>query len=168
MYEIKKVDPELDYDVAGGSVIDQVYFLLYIGLAIATIALLWTMLRRSREQMMGGGFLSGFARSTAKRYEKSDQPITFADVAGLEGVKADLQEIVEFLKSPGKFQKLGGRVPKGVLLNGPPGTGKTLLARAVAGEAGVLFFRSTAVNLFRCSSVLELVAFAISSASKRC
>ncbi len=66
--------------------------------------------------------------------------VTFDDVAGLEGVKADLQEIVEFLKTPEKFQKLGGHVPKGVLLNGPPGTGKTLLARAVAGEAGVPFF----------------------------
>jgi cell division protease FtsH len=137
---LKKQDPELAYDVSPGSIVDQVYFLLYIGLGIATVALLWTMLRRSRDQMMGGGFLSGFARSTAKRYEKSDQPITFSDVAGLDGVKADLQEIVEFLKSPEKFQKLGGRVPKGVLLNGPPGTGKTLLARAVAGEAGVAFF----------------------------
>lgn len=71
--------------------------------------------------------------------EASDQQTTFNDVAGLEGVKADLQELVEFLKSPEKFQKLGGRIPKGVLLNGPPGTGKTLLARAVAGEAGVPF-----------------------------
>jgi cell division protease FtsH len=90
--------------------------------------------------MMGGGFLSGFTRSPAKRYEASRQAITFQDVAGLEGVKADLQEIVEFLKNPKKFQKLGGRVPKGVLLMGPPGTGKTLLARAIAGEAGVPFF----------------------------
>ncbi len=70
----------------------------------------------------------------------TNKPITFADVAGLEGVKNDLQEVVEFLKNPAKFQRLGGRVPKGVLLMGPPGTGKTLLARAVAGEAGVPFF----------------------------
>ena len=96
------------------------------------------MFRRTRDQIMGGGgFLSSFSRSTAKRYEPNDQQTTFADVAGLEGVKADLQEIVEFLKSPDKFRRLGGRIPKGVLLNGPPGTGKTLLARAVAGEAGV-------------------------------
>ncbi len=88
---------------------------------------------------MGGGFLSSFSRSTARRYDATEQQVTFDDVAGLEGVKADLQEIVEFLKAPEKFQKLGGRVPKGVLLNGPPGTGKTLLARAVAGEAGVAF-----------------------------
>jgi cell division protease FtsH len=101
---------------------------------------LWSMFRRTREQIMGGGFLSGFSKSPAKRYESTDTPITFKDVAGLESVKADLQEIVDFLRDPERFQRLGGRVPKGVLLNGPPGTGKTLLARAVAGEAGVPFF----------------------------
>jgi cell division protease FtsH len=138
--KLKVEDPDLVYTVIPGSITDQVYWLIYIALAAATLFLLWTMLRRSRDQMMGGGFLSSFARSTAKRYEHADQPITFDDVAGLESVKADLQEIVEFLKAPEKFQKLGGRVPKGVLLNGPPGTGKTLLARAVAGEAGVAFF----------------------------
>jgi len=137
---VKEQDKDLAYDVIPGSLTDQVYYVFYLALGFATIFLLWTMLRRSRDQMMGGGFLSSFARSTAKRYEQVDQPITFDDVAGLESVKADLQEIVEFLKSPEKFQKLGGRVPKGVLLNGPPGTGKTLLARAVAGEAGVAFF----------------------------
>jgi cell division protease FtsH len=100
----------------------------------------WMWLRRQQNQMMGGGFLSGFGKSPARRYEGSRQAVTFKDVAGIESVKADLMEIVEFLKSPKKFQKLGGRVPKGVLLNGPPGTGKTLLARAVAGEAGVPFY----------------------------
>ncbi len=114
---------------------------LLIGLPIVVLAIAWFMFRRTRDQIMGGGgFLSSFSRSTAKRYEPNDQQTTFADVAGLDGVKADLQEIVEFLKSPEKFRKLGGRIPKGVLLNGPPGTGKTLLARAVAGEAGVPFF----------------------------
>ncbi len=114
-----------------------------IGTTLVTVALFvffWLWLRRTQNQMMGGGFLSGFTRSPAKRYEASRQAITFQDVAGLEGVKADLQELVEFLKNPKKFQKLGGRVPKGVLLMGPPGTGKTLLARAIAGEAGVPFF----------------------------
>jgi cell division protease FtsH len=101
---------------------------------------LWVMIRRTRDQVMGGGILSGFAKSPAKRYEPTKKPVTFADVAGLEGVKNDLQEIVEFLKNPEKFTRLGGRVPKGVLLMGPPGTGKTLLARAVAGEAAVPFF----------------------------
>jgi cell division protease FtsH len=117
---------------------------LYLILSFASLGLLgfaiYLFMRRSRENMMGGGFLNSFTRSTAKRFEPSDQHITFDDVAGLEGVKADLKEIVDFLKAPEKFQKLGGRVPKGVLLNGPPGTGKTLLARAVAGEAGVPFY----------------------------
>jgi cell division protease FtsH len=113
---------------------------LMLALPLAVIFTIWMLYRRTRDQLMGGGFLSSFSRSTAKRYEPSDQQTTFKDVAGLEGVKADLQEIVDYLKSPEKFQKLGGRVPKGVLLNGPPGTGKTLLARAIAGEAGVPFY----------------------------
>lgn len=114
--------------------------LVFSLMVLLSIVGLFLFFRRSRDAMMGGSFLNSFTRSTAKRFEPSDQNITFDDVAGLEGVKADLQEIVEFLKAPEKFQKLGGRVPKGVLLNGPPGTGKTLLARAVAGESGVSFF----------------------------
>jgi cell division protease FtsH len=114
--------------------------LIVTSVMIGMFVLFWLWLRRQQSQMMGGGFLSGFGRSPARRYEASRQAVTFKDVAGIEGVKADLMEIVEFLRSPKKFQKLGGRVPKGVLLNGPPGTGKTLLARAVAGEAGVPFF----------------------------
>lgn len=114
--------------------------LVYGLLPILLLVFLFFMLRRTRDQIMGGGFLSGFSKSPAKEYQEDDDPITFADVAGLEDVKADLQEIVEFLKNPAKFQRLGGRVPKGVLLMGPPGTGKTLLARAVAGEAGVPFW----------------------------
>ena len=117
---------------------------MYTGLLVLmTLGFLLFMLlsfRRQSNMMGGGGFLSNFSRSPAKKYEASDEPITFKDVAGLEGVKADLQEIVEFLRDPTRFQKLGGRVPKGVLLIGPPGTGKTLLARAVAGEANVPYF----------------------------
>jgi cell division protease FtsH len=117
------------------------WLLLYLLLPLLFIVGLWFMIRRTRDQFMGGGILSGFAKSPAKRYEDAGKkPITFKDVAGLEGVKNDLQEIVEFLKNPEKFTRLGGRVPKGVLLMGPPGTGKTLLARAVAGEAEVPFF----------------------------
>ncbi len=112
----------------------------FIILPLGIVLFLFMMLRRTRSDMMGGGFLSGFSKSPAKLFEASDKMITFNEVAGLEGVKADLQEIVEYLKTPEKFQRLGGFVPKGVLLNGPPGTGKTLLARAVAGEAGVPFF----------------------------
>ncbi|QDV11354.1 ATP-dependent zinc metalloprotease FtsH [Rosistilla oblonga] len=114
--------------------------MLFLMLPLLLLGFIWFSYRRSRNEMMGGGFLSGFSKSPAKRYEASEQAITFDQVAGLEGVKADLQEIVDFLKSPEKFQKLGGRVPKGVLLNGPPGTGKTLLARAIAGEANVPYF----------------------------
>ncbi len=122
---------------------DRYSLLMAVGsiiLPIILLVFLWNMFRRTRDQLMGGGFLSGFSKSTARRYDEAAEPITFADVAGLEGVKSDLQEIVDFLKAPEKFQRLGGRVPKGVLLNGPPGTGKTLLARAVAGEAGVPFY----------------------------
>jgi len=113
---------------------------LYMLVPLLLMAGFWMTLRRARDPMGNTGFLGGFAKSPAKRYAATDKQITFADVAGLEQVKADLQEIVEFLKDPQKFQRLGGRVPKGVLLMGPPGTGKTLLARAVAGEAGVPFF----------------------------
>lgn len=115
--------------------------LLLIVFSVGLLVFMYVSFRRSQNQMLGGGgFLNSFSRSPAKRYEPSNRQITFADVAGLEGVKADLQEIVDFLKEPGKFQKLGGRVPRGVLLMGPPGTGKTLLARAIAGEANVPFF----------------------------
>ena len=113
---------------------------LYMLVPLLLMAGFWMTLRRARDPFGGTGFLGGFNKSPAKRYGASDKTVTFADVAGLEGVKEDLKEIVEFLKDPRKFQRLGGRVPKGVLLMGPPGTGKTLLARAVAGEAGVPFF----------------------------
>ncbi len=113
---------------------------LYLLVPLLLMAGFWMTLRRARDPLGGGSFLGGFSKSPAKRYAAGDKQVTFSDVAGLEQVKADLQEIVEFLKDPKKFQRLGGRVPKGVLLMGPPGTGKTLLARAVAGEAGVPFF----------------------------
>jgi cell division protease FtsH len=89
---------------------------------------------------LGGGFLNNYVKSPARRYEKTKMRVTFTDVADMNYAKSELQEIVEFLKSPEKFQRLGAQIPKGVLLIGPPGTGKTLLARAVAGEAGVPFF----------------------------
>ena len=85
-----------------------------------------------------------FGRSRARRVEASDQQITFEDVAGIDEAKEELTEIVDFLKEPDKYLKLGARIPRGVLLSGEPGTGKTLLARAVAGEAGVPFFQMSA------------------------
>lgn len=132
-----------DNSTSGNNLLMTIW-LIAIFLPLGLLLFFWISYRRSRDQFMGGGFLSGFSKSPAKRYEPSEQTITFQDVAGLKGVKEDLQEIVEFLKSPEKFQKLGGRIPKGVLLNGAPGTGKTLLARAVAGEAGVPFYSLSA------------------------
>ncbi len=118
----------------------QVLLLVWLGLLAFLLIGGWTMARRARDQMLGGGMLSGVLRSPARRYEAEQGRTTFNDVAGLTNVKDDLQEIVDFLRDPARFQRLGARVPKGVLLMGPPGTGKTLLAKAVAGEAGVPFF----------------------------
>ncbi len=93
-----------------------------------------------RQMQSGGGKAMSFGKSRAKLMSDQSEKVTFEDVAGIEEAKEELSEIVEFLKEPKKYTRLGGRIPKGVLLMGPPGTGKTLLARAIAGEAGVPFF----------------------------
>ena len=93
-----------------------------------------------RQLQAGGGKAMSFGKSRARLLSESQNKVTFADVAGIAEAKDELEEIIAFLKDPKKFQKLGGRIPKGVLMMGPPGTGKTLLARAIAGEAGVPFF----------------------------
>lgn len=105
------------------------------------IIAIWIIIMR-RMQGQGGGTrgIFSFGKSKAKLITPSNKRVTFKDVAGADEAKLELQEIIEFLKEPSKFQKLGGKIPRGVLLLGPPGTGKTLLARAVAGEAGVPFF----------------------------
>ena len=108
-------------------------------LVIVGAIIFFFLLPRLRDPS-GGGFLSSYTRSPAKKYEKTRTRTTFEDVAGMETVKRELTEIVDFLRNPDKFTRLGAQVPKGVLLVGPPGTGKTLLARAVAGEAHVPFF----------------------------
>jgi cell division protease FtsH len=115
--------------------------LLGFGPTILFIGLLLFAVRRAGNVQ---GMIGAFGRSRARRYEPSGEPVTFADVAGIDEAKAELTEVVDFLRNPEKYQRLGGRIPHGVLLSGPPGTGKTLLARAVAGEAGVPFFSMSA------------------------
>ena len=111
-------------------------FLLMIGLFVF-------FMRAARQQSQG---VFGFGQSRGKLYTEDRPSTTFADVAGVDAAKAELAEVVDFLKQPAKYHKLGARIPKGVLLVGPPGTGKTLLARAVAGEANVPFLAISATE----------------------
>jgi len=114
--------------------------LLFFGPVLLIVALFVWMRRSSG---LGGG-VTAFGRSRAQRVEASDHTVDFDDVAGIDEAKAELTELVDFLKDPDKYRRLGGRIPRGVLLTGPPGTGKTLLARALAGEARVPFFSISA------------------------
>ena len=103
---------------------------------IIFLALVWVFFMR--QMQTGGNKALSFGKSKARLVSEKAVKITFADVAGVEEAKAEVREIIEFLKDPQKFSKLGGKIPKGVLLVGSPGTGKTLLAKAIAGEAAVL------------------------------
>lgn len=142
-----RVDPALagrleGYNVKYSAVIESTFWrdLLSWVLPVVFFFLVWRFLFRGIAEKSGmGGFMS-IGKSKAKVYVETDIKVTFADVAGVDEAKAELQEVVNFLKNPGEYGRLGARMPKGILLVGPPGTGKTLLARAVAGEAGVPFF----------------------------
>src|SRR6266480_3152347 len=131
--QVKDYSGEVDHGFFSMLVANTIPMLLFL--------FLWFMMIR---QMQGGGKQAmAFGRSKAKLQSSKKSKITFADVAGCDEAKEELREIIEFLKDPAKFQRLGGKIPKGVLLYGAPGTGKTLLAKAVAGEAGVPFFSSS-------------------------
>ena len=139
-----RVDEQLakdleQYKVKYAGVIESTFLRDILGFvvpALVFVGLWFFLMRRFAEKGgMGGGFLS-IGKSKAKVYMEKDVKVTFADVAGVDEAKEELQEVVEFLKNPKDYGRLGGRLPKGILLVGPPGTGKTLLARAVAGEAG--------------------------------
>jgi cell division protease FtsH len=135
---LEKAKVQFDYD---GEPTAWLSTLLVILLPAALLlgVFFFFLLPRLRDPL-GGTFLSNYIKSPARRYERNKMRVTFDDVADMESAKGELQEVVEFLRNPEKFQRLGAQIPKGVLLVGPPGTGKTLLARAVAGEAGVPFY----------------------------
>ncbi len=114
--------------------------LIWFGGLLLLMMFFFFIMRRSSDPMASGGMFGSFTKSPAREFLPSDKQTTFDDVAGMEQPKAELQEVVEFLKNPAKFQRLGAIIPKGVLLMGSPGTGKTLMARATAGEADVPFY----------------------------
>ena len=128
-------DTQIEAEYPGSSVWVKA---LATALPLIALLVLWVILMRNMQS--GGNKAFSFGKSKAKMIDGSMPRVTFDDVAGADEAKEELQEIIEFLKNPKKFQKLGGRIPKGVILLGPPGTGKTLLARAVSGEASVPFF----------------------------
>jgi len=142
-----RVEPELaedltKYNVRFSGVVENTFLRDLLSWVIPTLLFIgiWLFLVRRLAEKQGFGGLMAVGKSKAKVYVETDIKVTFDDVAGVDEAKAELQEIVSFLKDPTRYGRLGARIPKGILLVGPPGTGKTLLARAVAGEAGVPFY----------------------------
>jgi len=131
------------YDVTFAGEVQSTFLSTLLSWVLPTVfffGVWYFVFRRFAERQGFGGGLMSIGRSKAKVYVETDTKVTFNDVAGVDEAKEELKEVIGFLKDPGRYGRLGGRVPKGILLVGPPGTGKTLLARAVAGEAGVPFF----------------------------
>jgi cell division protease FtsH len=131
---------EKGVDISVNEPADQSSYLFFLFNALPMLLLLAIWFVFWRQMQMGAGKGMSFGKSRAKLLTESQQKVTFADVAGIDEARGELEEIIDFLKDPKKFTRLGGRIPKGVLLIGSPGTGKTLLAKAIAGEAGVPFF----------------------------
>jgi cell division protease FtsH len=128
------------YDAVAGGGMGDLFWIWIAPIAIGLVFWAWVMRRMSGQMGQGPPGVMAFGKSRARIHMEPDTGVTFQDAAGIDEAVEELQEIVEFLKTPEKYRRLGGRIPKGVLLVGPPGTGKTLLARATAGEAGVPFF----------------------------
>ncbi|MEW6602566.1 MAG: ATP-dependent metallopeptidase FtsH/Yme1/Tma family protein, partial [Nitrospirota bacterium] len=141
----KLKDKDVYIDVASSEELSAFWQFIVGLLPWVLIIGVWIFIMRGAQRVQGGaGGLFSFGASKAKLHDVQKPGVTFKDVAGMENVKKDMSETIEFLKDPSRFRKLGAKVPKGVLLFGPPGTGKTLLARAVAGEAGVPFYSISA------------------------
>ncbi|MBQ18639.1 MAG: cell division protein FtsH [Planctomycetaceae bacterium] len=138
--ELRRQEPAVKVTAERTSVSVGTQLAMWLVIPAVFVFGFWLLMRRNSDPMSGGGMIGNFAKSPARRFEPSGQVTSFDDVAAMEQAKAELQEVVEFLKNPERFRKLGAEIPKGVLLKGPPGTGKTLLSRATAGEAGVPFF----------------------------
>jgi cell division protease FtsH len=136
--EIEKA--KVPFDAVAGGGMGELFWIWVVPIALGLVFWAWIMRRMSGQMGQGPPGVMAFGKSRARVHMEPETGITFQDVAGIDEATEELQEIVEFLKTPEKYRRLGGRIPKGVLLVGPPGTGKTLLARATAGEAGVPFF----------------------------
>lgn len=159
--ELETLVREYGFDPVVNDIERENWFLTYMlpMLVVLAVGIFLFMMMNAQQAGGGNGKMMNFGKSRAKM-TLGDKSVTFAQVAGLKEEKEELEEIVDFLKEPGKYTGVGARIPKGVLLEGPPGTGKTLLAKAVAGEAGVPFFSISGSDpdliSWKCSSVWAL------------